>query len=89
MRQSIIKLRRFVRPQAEALIWFSAKWDGLAAGTLSTQGHLRETINRNQTDIRGTGRDILTGLAAIQDHEDAKAATALGRNTYVLVDYRG
>ena len=81
LRQSIIKLRRFVRPQAEALI-------ALGSGTVwplddLAKGHLRETINRNKRTIEELDATN-DRLGAIQDHEDAKAATALGRNTYVL-----
>ena len=81
LRQTIIKLRRFVRPQAEALI-------ALGSGTVwplddLAKGHLRETINRNKRTIEELDATN-DRLGAIQDHEDAKAATALGRNTYVL-----
>lgn len=81
LRQSIIKLRRFVRPQAEAL-------DALGGGVVwplddVAMGHLRETINRNKRSIEELDATN-DRLAAIQDHEDAKAAIALGRNTYVL-----
>ena len=81
LRQSIIKLRRFVRPQSEAL-------NILGAGTVwplddVARGHLNETINRNKRTIEELDATN-DRLAAIQDHEDAKAAQALGRNTYVL-----
>lgn len=81
LRQSIIKLRRFVRPQAEAL-------EMLGSGTIwpldeTSQSYLRDTINRNKRNLEELDATN-DRLAAIQDHEDAKAATALGRNTYVL-----
>lgn len=81
MRQTIIKIRRFVRPQAEALlvlgegnVWPLEPLDA---------SHLRETINRNQRTLEELDATS-DRLSAIQQHQDAKAATALGRNTYVL-----
>lgn len=81
LRQSIIKLRRFVRPQAEAL---EILGNGLILPLDETShSYMRETINRNKRNLEelDATNDRLT---AIQDHEDAKAAKALGRNTYVL-----
>ncbi len=81
LRQTTIKLRRFVRPQAEAL-------HALGSGTVwpldeTAKQHLQETMNRNKRTIEELDATN-DRLAAIQDHEDAKAALALGRNTYVL-----
>ena len=81
LRLSIIKLRRFVRPQSDALeiLGDGAHWPL----DETSQSHLRETINRNKRNLEELDATA-DRLAAIQDHEDAKAATALGRNTYVL-----
>lgn len=81
LRQSIIKLRRFVRPQAEALKM-------LGAGDIwpldeANASYLRETVNRNQRTLEELDATA-DRLSAIQEHQDAKAAAALGRNTYVL-----
>lgn len=81
LRQSIIKLRRFVRPQAEAL-------KVLGAGEVwplddTSASYLRDTINRTQRTIEELD-STADRLSAIQEHQDAKAAAALGRNTYVL-----
>tara|TARA_R110002051_G_scaffold33923_3_gene75508 strand:- start:6654 stop:7619 length:966 start_codon:yes stop_codon:yes gene_type:complete len=81
IRQSIIKLRRFVRPQAEALKILGAGdvWplDEINAA------YLRDTINRNQRTLEELDATA-DRLSAIQEHQDAKAAAALGRNSYVL-----
>lgn len=81
LRLAIIKLRRFVRPQSDAL-------ESLGAGTNwpldeVSKAHLRETINCNKRNLEELDATN-DRLAAIQDHEDAKADKALGRNTYVL-----
>lgn len=81
LRQTTIKLRRFVRPQAEAL-------HALGSGTVwpldeTAKQHFQETMNRNKRTIEELDATN-DRLAAIQDHEDAKVALALGRNTYVL-----
>ena len=70
-----------MRPQAEAL-------EVLGSGAIwpldeTSQSYLRDTINRNKRNLEELDATA-DRLAAIQDHEDAKAATALGRNTYVL-----
>lgn len=81
LRQRLIKIRRFVRPQSEALRI-------MGEGTIwplddTSRDYMRDTINRNQRTLEEL--DATTDrLAAIQDHEDAQAAIALGRNTYVL-----
>ena len=77
LRQRIIKLRRFLRPQSEAL-------RVVGAGVIwplddVSRDYLRDTINRNQRTVEEL--DATTDrLAAIQDHEDAQAAIALGGN---------
>jgi zinc transporter len=81
LRQSVIKLRRFVRPQSEAIA-------ELSAGQVwpldpKFRRFLLETSNRA---IR-TMEELATTsdrLQAIQDHLDVMHTTALGRNSYVL-----
>lgn len=80
-RASLIKLRRFIGPQREAL------------GRLASMDHpmltdadrvaLRETANRaiRTVEALDAGRDR---LSALQDHIEAAHASALGRNSYVL-----
>ena len=80
-RASLIKLRRFIGPQREAL------------GRLASADHpmlaeadrmaLRETSNRaiRTVEALDAGRDR---LAALQDHIEAVQAGELGRNSYVL-----
>ena len=81
LRQSVIKLRRFVRPQSDAI-------DDLAAGNarpldVQTAEHLRETANRAKRTLEELD-STADRLKAIQDHLDVVHATALGRNSYVL-----
>jgi zinc transporter len=81
IRQSVIKLRRFVRPQNEAL-------SDLAAGTLWPLGEecanlLRETSNRT-TRIFEELDATSDRLQALQDHADMLHASTLGRNSYLL-----
>lgn len=81
LRQSVIKLRRFVRPQCEALSDLS-QWES----PLVDQGHrdlLRETANRAIRTIEALDA-IAERLTAMQDHLETRHATALGRNSYVL-----
>ena len=80
-RASLIKLRRFIGPQREAL------------GRLASADHkmlsdadriaLRETANCaiRTVEALDAGRDR---LSALQDHIEAAQAGALGRNSYVL-----
>ena len=81
IRQSIIKLRRFVRPQAEALKALGASVIWPLDEVNAT--YLRDTINRNQRTLEELDATA-DRLSAIQEHQDAKAAAALGRNSYVL-----
>lgn len=81
LRQSVIKLRRFVRPQCEALGDLS-QWES----PVLDQGHsdlLRETANRSTRTIESLDA-ISERLTAMQDHLETRHATALGRNSYVL-----
>ncbi|NNE88910.1 MAG: zinc transporter ZntB [Silicimonas sp.] len=81
LRQSVIKLRRFVRPQNEAMA-------DLAAGDLwpldeTSANFLRETSNRTTRIVEELDATS-DRLQALQDHADMLHATTLGRNSYVL-----
>jgi len=81
LRQSVIKLRRFVRPQCEAIT-------DLASGkawALDTHvaNLLSETANRTTRTMEELDATS-DRLKAIQDHLDILHTSALGRNSYVL-----
>ena len=81
LRQSVIKLRRFIRPQSIALAELAeGKVLGLDPQSASL---LRETTNRSIRTIEelDTTSDR---LQALQDHLDMLSTSALGRNSYVL-----
>lgn len=81
IRIAVIKMRRFVNPQREALAALAAL-DGwiIAPDELAL---LRETSNRTRRIVEelDATRDR---LSAIQDQIDAERAHVLGRNSYVL-----
>lgn len=81
MRQSVIKLRRFIRPQNEAI----AELAGGQVWPLEPHAAslLLETANRTartMEELEATS----DRLRAIQDHLDMLHMSALGRNSYVL-----
>ncbi|MEO0385933.1 MAG: CorA family divalent cation transporter [Pseudomonadota bacterium] len=81
LRQSVIKLRRFVRPQSEALA-------DLAGGTVwpFDKQHvalLEDTKNRVLRTLEELDA-MADRLSAIQDHVEVVQAAALGRNGYLL-----
>ena len=81
VRQSVIKLRRFVRPQNEALA-------ELAGGYVlelepACANHLRETANRTTRIVEELDATS-DRLQALQDHADVLHASSLGRNSYIL-----
>lgn len=80
-RASLIKLRRFIGPQREALGRLAATDHPMLAE--ADRIALRETANRaiRTVEALDAGRDR---LAALQDHIEAAQASALGRNSYVL-----
>ncbi len=80
-RGSLIKLRRFIGPQREALSRLASADHALLAE--ADRIELRETANRaiRTVEALDAGRDR---LAALQDHIEAAQASALGRNSYVL-----
>ncbi|MFK7753448.1 MAG: zinc transporter ZntB [Sedimentitalea sp.] len=81
LRQAVIKMRRFINPQREAI----AALAGLEGWILSSDelALLRETANRTRRVVEelDATRDR---LSALQDHIDADGAHALTRNSYVL-----
>lgn len=81
LRQSVIKLRRFVRPQSQALDELS---DGQVwpLDTRSTN-LLRETTNRTVRTLEELDATA-DRLQAIQDYLETLHTSALGRNSYVL-----
>lgn len=81
VRQAVIKMRRFINPQREAIANLAAL-DGWII-THEDLALLRETINRTRRIVEelDTTRDR---LSALQEHLDADRVHALGRNSYVL-----
>ena len=81
LRQSIIKLRRFVRPQSEAIATFAAGrvWP-LDEECASLVLEINNRAVRNIEELDATS----DRLKAIQDHLDMLQTSALGRNSYVL-----
>lgn len=78
---SLIKLRRFIGPQREALSHLAAMDHAVLAE--ADRLALRETANRTIRTVEAldAARDR---LAALQHHIEAAHAGALGRNSYVL-----
>lgn len=81
LRQTLIKLKRFIGPQKDALFDFAAAKGGVVDA--ATAPHLLETANRAARTVEAleAARDR---MGVLQDHLDTKAAAALGRNGYVL-----
>lgn len=80
-RQSAIKLRRFVRPQTEAIIT-------LARGQVwpldpKSAGVLKEAANHALRTIEELDATV-DRLRAVHDHLEMQQTAALGRNSYVL-----
>ncbi|MEM9585331.1 MAG: zinc transporter ZntB [Pseudomonadota bacterium] len=81
LRQTVIKLRRFLNPQREALAALAALENWIIEP--EDLALLRETANRTRRIVEelDATRDR---LSALQDHIEADRALALGRNSYVL-----
>lgn len=81
LRQTLIKIKRFIGPQKDALGDFSAS-KGLLHHPQSAP-HILETANRAARTVEAleAARDR---MGVLQDHLDATAAATLGRNGYVL-----
>jgi zinc transporter len=80
-RQSAIKLRRFVRPQAEALIEL-AEGHAWSLDTKSA-GILKESANHALRTIEELDATV-DRLRAVHDHLELQQSSAFGRNSYVL-----
>lgn len=81
LRQTLIKLKRFIGPQKDALFDFATAKDGFVDA--ETMPHVLETANRAARTVEALEAER-DRMAALQDHLDAKAAAKLGRNGYVL-----
>ncbi|MFV2051333.1 zinc transporter ZntB [Aliiroseovarius sp. YM-037] len=81
IRQAVIKMRRFINPQREAIAALAALEGWII--TPDEQALLRETANRTRRIVEelDATRDR---LSALQDNIDAERAHALSRNSYVL-----
>ncbi len=81
LRQTILKLRRFIGPQKDALRNFAHAKGGFVGADVAP--HILETANRAARTVEAleTERDR---MGALQDHLDARTAAQLGRNGYVL-----
>lgn len=81
LRQSLIKMRRFIGPQRKALQDFSIAKNGLP--DVKTAPHLLETANRASRTVEAldAARDR---MAVMQEHLDIETTAAMGRNGYIL-----
>lgn len=81
LRRAVIKMRRFINPQRDAIANLAAIEGWIFAPDELAQ--LRETSNRTRRIVEelDATRDRLT---TIHDHVDANRAHALSRNSYVL-----
>lgn len=81
LRQAVIKMRRFINPQREAIATLADLEDWIF--TPDERAMMREISNRTRRIVEelDATRDR---LSALQDHLDADRANALGRNSYIL-----
>lgn len=81
LRQAVIKMRRFINPQREAIVTLAALEGWIIAP--EELALLRETSNRTRRIVEelDATRDR---LSALQDYLNADRANALSRNSYVL-----
>lgn len=81
LRQAVIKMRRFINPQREAISTLASLENWIIAP--EELALLRETSNRTRRIVEelDATRDR---LSALQEHIDAERATALSRNSYIL-----
>ncbi|MFY0691780.1 MAG: zinc transporter ZntB [Paracoccaceae bacterium] len=81
IRQTVIKLRRFVNPQREAIAALADIYDW--PFTVEERGFLRETSNRTRRVVEelDATRDRLSTL---QDQLEAERTNTLSRNSYIL-----
>ena len=81
IRQAVIKMRRFINPQREAVTALAALNDWIIApDELALIGESANRTRRVVEELDATRER----LSALQDHIDAERAHALGRNSYVL-----
>jgi zinc transporter len=81
LRQAVIKMRRFINPQREAIAALASLEDWIIApDELALLGETSNRTRRIVEELDAT-RDR---LSALQDHIDADRAFALSRNSYVL-----
>ncbi|MBU2941561.1 zinc transporter ZntB [Shimia thalassica] len=81
LRQSVIKLRRFVRPQSEAIAELAdGKIWPLEAHSTNLFLETANQTARTMEELEATS----DRLRAVQDHLDMLHMSALGRNSYVL-----
>ncbi len=80
-RQSVIKIRRFIRPQKEALVGLADNKGWFSDEKVSVL--LQETVNKTIRSVESLDA-IYERLLVTQDHLDVAHASALGRNSYVL-----
>ena len=81
LRQTVIKMRRFLNPQREALDAL-ANWTGALIEETALV-LIRETCNRSRRSVEALDA-TRERLSVIQDHIDADRAQALTRNGYLL-----
>lgn len=81
LRQAVIKMRRFINPQREAIANLATQENWIIAP--EELALLRETSNRTHRIVEALDA-TRERLSALQDHIDADRAHALGRNSYVL-----
>lgn len=81
LRRAVAMLRRFASPQREAL----ARLTDLETAPMTPEARLltREVANRAARNAEAL-EALRERLAVLQDHIDARAAQAMGRNSYVL-----
>ena len=81
LRQAVIKMRRFINPQREAIAVLASLEDWIIAP--DDTALLREVSNRTRRVVEelDATRDR---LSALQEHLDAQGASALSKNSYVL-----
>ncbi|PYG33027.1 zinc transporter ZntB [Pelagimonas varians] len=81
LRQTVIKMRRFINPQREAVATLAAQENWIFSADELAQ--LRETSNKTRRIVEelDATRDR---LAALQEFIDAERTHALSRNSYIL-----
>lgn len=81
LRQTVLKMRRFINPQREAIAHLSEFDDQFFSERERNQ--MREINNRIRRTVEELDA-VRERLAALQDQMDAARSQAIGRNSYVL-----